>query len=161
MVPFGDTDGVKGFGRPCHSFFPGDLGKEPVHGAVDVEFEFGGGEQVRPGVFDDPGGKWPGNLHFTAVEKFEEAQRVFVFLVRGLIENPGDLDIIFLPGPAGELAKLLGQQPTTISVEGATAPVAVMVQPVLPDPLLRLLSTVPVQVLVQIEPLAAPTPVPR
>ena len=29
------------------------------------------------------------------------------------------------------------------------------------DPLLRLLSTVPVQVLVQIEPLAAPTPVPR
>jgi len=38
----------------------------------------------------------------TAVEELEEAQCVFVFLFRSLIENPGDLDIIFLPGPAGE-----------------------------------------------------------
>jgi len=68
---------------------------------------------------------------------------------------------VAIQGPESRLDGVDFVETTPISVEGATAPVAVMVQPVLPDPLLRLLSTVPVQVLVQIEPLAAPTPVPR
>lgn len=68
---------------------------------------------------------------------------------------------VAIQGPESRLDGVDFVETTPISVEGATAPVAVMVQPVLPDPLLRLLSAVPVQVLVQVEPRAAPTPAPR
>ena len=68
---------------------------------------------------------------------------------------------VAIQGPESRLDGVDFVETTPISVEGATGPVEAMVQPVLPDPLLRLLSAVPVQVLVQIEPRVAPTPAPR
>ena len=68
---------------------------------------------------------------------------------------------VAIQGPESRLDGVDFVETTPISVEGATGPVEATVQPVLPDPLLRLLSAVPVQVLVQVEPRAAPTPAPR
>jgi YbbR domain-containing protein len=68
---------------------------------------------------------------------------------------------VAIQGPESRLDGVDFVETTPISVEGATGPIEATVQPVLPDPLLRLLSAVPVQVLVQIEPRAAPTPAPR
>lgn len=69
---------------------------------------------------------------------------------------------VAIQGPESRLDGVDFVETTPISVEGATGPIEATVQPVLPDPLLRLLSAVPVQVLVQIEPPpAAPTPAPR
>lgn len=68
---------------------------------------------------------------------------------------------VAIQGPESRLDGVDFVETTPVSVEGATSPVTAMVQPVLPDPLLRLLSAVPVQVLVQIEPRAEPTPAPR
>jgi YbbR domain-containing protein len=68
---------------------------------------------------------------------------------------------VAIQGPESRLDGVDFVETTPISVEGATGPIEATVQPVLPDPLLRLLSAVPVQVLVQIEPLVAPTPEPR
>jgi hypothetical protein len=45
-----------------------------------------------------------------------------------------------------------------VSVEGATGPVEGMVQLVVTDPMLRLLSAVPIQVVVEVRP--EPTPIP-
>lgn len=70
-------------------------------------------------------------------------------------------ELVAIQGPESRLDGVDFVETTPISVEGATGPVEAMVQPVLPDPLLRLLSAVPVQVLVQIEPLVAQTPAPR
>jgi len=68
---------------------------------------------------------------------------------------------VAIQGPESRLDGVDFVETTPISVEGATGPIEATVQPVLPDPLLRLLSAVPVQVLVQVEPRAAPTPAPR
>ena len=68
---------------------------------------------------------------------------------------------VAIQGPESRLDGVDFVETMPISVEGATGPVEATVQPVLPDPLLRLLSAVPVQVLVQVEPRAAPTPAPR
>jgi YbbR domain-containing protein len=63
-----------------------------------------------------------------------------------------------IQGPESRLEGVDFIETTPISVEGATGPVETEVQPVLPDPLLRLLSPVPIQVVVQIEPRAVATP---
>jgi len=63
-----------------------------------------------------------------------------------------------IQGPESRLEGVDFIETTPISVEGATAPVETIVQPVLPDPLLRLLSAIPIQVVVQIEPRAVATP---
>ncbi len=68
---------------------------------------------------------------------------------------------VAIQGPESRLDGIDFVETTPISVEGATGPVETVVQPVLPDPLLRLLSAIPIQVVVQIEPPPAPTPVPR
>jgi YbbR domain-containing protein len=67
---------------------------------------------------------------------------------------------VAIQGPESRLDGVDFVETTPVSVEGATGPVETMVEPVLPDPLLRLLSALPIQVVVQIEPQGVPTPVP-
>jgi len=64
-------------------------------------------------------------------------------------------------GPESRLADLEFIETEPVSVEGATGPVEAMVQPVLMDPVLRLLSAVPIQVVVEVRPVPTPTPVPE
>jgi YbbR domain-containing protein len=61
-------------------------------------------------------------------------------------------------GPEGRLAELEFVETAPVSVEGATAPVEASVQPVLSDPLLRVLSVAPIQVVVDVQPEPTPTP---
>jgi len=68
---------------------------------------------------------------------------------------------VAIQGPESRLDGVDFVATTAVSVEGATGPVQAVVEPILPDPLLRLLSAIPIQVVVQIEPGGAPTPVPR
>jgi YbbR domain-containing protein len=63
-------------------------------------------------------------------------------------------------GPESRLADLEVVDTTPVSVEGATGPIEALVQPVLTDPALRLLSAVPIRVVVDIRPTPEPTPVP-
>jgi YbbR domain-containing protein len=65
---------------------------------------------------------------------------------------------VAIQGPESRLEGVDFIETTPISVEGATGPVETMVQPVLPDPLLRLLSALPIQVVVQIEPRTVAAP---
>lgn len=67
---------------------------------------------------------------------------------------------VAIQGPESRLDGVDFVETTPVSVEGATGPVETVVEPVLPDPLLRLLSALPIQVVVQIEPQGVPTPVP-
>jgi YbbR domain-containing protein len=67
---------------------------------------------------------------------------------------------VAIQGPESRLENIDFVETEPIPVEGATGPVETVVQAVLPDPLLRLLSPVPIQVLVQIEPRTAATPAP-
>jgi YbbR domain-containing protein len=63
-------------------------------------------------------------------------------------------------GPESHLADLELVDTEPLSIEGATGPVEGLVRVVLPDPQLRLLSAVPIQVTVEIRPIPEPTPVP-
>ena len=67
---------------------------------------------------------------------------------------------VAIQGPESRLDGVDFVETTPVSVEGATGPIETAVEPVLPDPLLRLLSALPIQVVVQIEPQGVPTPVP-
>ena len=67
---------------------------------------------------------------------------------------------VAIQGPESRLDGVDFVETTPVSVEGATGPVETVVEPVLPDPLLRLLSALPIQVVVQIEPQGVATPVP-
>jgi len=67
---------------------------------------------------------------------------------------------VAIQGPESRLDGVDFVETTPVSVEGATGPVETVVEPVLPDPLLRLLSALPIQVVVQIEPQGVPTPGP-
>jgi YbbR domain-containing protein len=63
-----------------------------------------------------------------------------------------------IQGPESLLADLEILETAPVSVEGATGPVEGMVQLVVTDPMLRLLSAVPIQVVVEVRP--EPTPIP-
>lgn len=65
-----------------------------------------------------------------------------------------------IQGPESHLVDLESVNTEPLSVEGATGPVNGMVRPVLQDPQLRLLSAVPIQVIVEVRPLPEPTPIP-
>ena len=67
---------------------------------------------------------------------------------------------VAIQGPESRLDGVDFVETTPVSVEGATGPVERVVETVLPDPLLRLLSALPIQVVVQIEPQGVPTPGP-
>lgn len=64
-------------------------------------------------------------------------------------------------GPESRLADLDFVDTTPVSVEGATGPIETTVQPILPDHSLRLLSAVPIRVIVDVRPAPVPTPVPQ
>ncbi len=64
-------------------------------------------------------------------------------------------------GPESRLTDLEFVDTTPVSVEGATGPIEAMVQPVLLDHSLRLLSAVPIRVTVDIRPVPVPTPTPE
>lgn len=63
-------------------------------------------------------------------------------------------------GPESHLVDLESVTTEPLSVEGATGTVTRMVRPILPDPQLRLLSAVPIQVIAEVRPLPEPTPTP-
>ena len=63
-------------------------------------------------------------------------------------------------GPESRLTDLEFVDTTPVSVEGATGPIEAMVEPVLLDHSLRLLSAVPIRVIVDIRPVPVPTPRP-
>jgi len=63
-------------------------------------------------------------------------------------------------GPESHLANLESVATEPLSIEGATGPVEGMVGVILPDPQLRLLSAVPIQVTAEVRPIPEPTPVP-
>ncbi len=63
-------------------------------------------------------------------------------------------------GPASHLVDLESVITEPLSVEGATGPINGMVRPILQDPQLRLLSAVPIQVIVEVRPVPEPTPTP-
>jgi YbbR domain-containing protein len=65
-----------------------------------------------------------------------------------------------IQGPETRLADLEVVDTTPVAVEGATGPIEALVQPVLTDPALRLLSSVPIRVVVDIRPTPEPTPIP-
>ena len=67
---------------------------------------------------------------------------------------------VAVQGPESRLEDLDFVKTTPISVAGATGPIESNAQPVLPDPLLRLLSSIPIQVIVEIQPQPKPTPRP-
>jgi len=98
-----------------------------------------------------------------------ERRRTLSVAVRPVVEGVPAADFVLawvrvmpeqmaIQGPESRLEGVAFIETTPISVEGATATVETIVQPVLPDPLLRLLSAIPIQVVVQIEPRAAATP---
>lgn len=64
-------------------------------------------------------------------------------------------------GPESRLTDLEFVDTTPVSVEGATGPIEAMVQPLLLDHSLRLLSAVPIRVTVDIRPVPVPTPTPE
>lgn len=64
-------------------------------------------------------------------------------------------------GPESRLEGLDFVETSPVSVDGATGPIQATVQPALPDPLLRLLSSIPIQVTVEIRPQPTPTPTPE
>ncbi len=66
-----------------------------------------------------------------------------------------------IQGPESRLADLDVVDTSPVSVEGATGPIEAMVQPVLPDHSLRLLSAVPIRVVIDIRPAPVPTPTPE
>jgi YbbR domain-containing protein len=68
---------------------------------------------------------------------------------------------VAIQGPESRLDGLDFVETTPVSVAGATGPIEANVQPILPDSLLRLLSSIPVQVIVEIRPQPTPTPVPE
>jgi hypothetical protein len=67
---------------------------------------------------------------------------------------------VAIQGPESRLDGVDFVETTPVSVEGATGPVETVVEPVLPDPLLRLLSALPIQVVIQIEPRRPRPPAP-
>lgn len=68
---------------------------------------------------------------------------------------------VAVQGPETRLEGLDFVETAPVSVAGATGPIESNVQPVLPDPLLRLLSSIPIQVIVEIQPQPTPTPRPE
>lgn len=66
-----------------------------------------------------------------------------------------------IQGPESRLEDLDFIETTPVSVDGATGPIEATVQPMLPDPLLRMLSSIPVQVVVEVRPQPTPTPRPE
>lgn len=68
---------------------------------------------------------------------------------------------VAIQGPESRLDGLDFVATTPVSVAGATGPIEANVQPLLPDPLLRLLASIPIQVIVEIRPQPTPTPVPE
>jgi YbbR domain-containing protein len=69
-------------------------------------------------------------------------------------------DMITVQGPESRLADLEYVETSTISIEGATAPVEGTVLPRLSDPLLRSPLVAPARVVVEVSPQPTPTPSP-
>lgn len=102
MVLFGNANGVKRVCSTAKTFLVGNLRKSLVHHIVNVKLKRCGGEQVGVSVLNDSGGKGPGCLEFSAIEKLEEPESVFILLVGGFVKKPGYLDITVIFCPPGE-----------------------------------------------------------
>ncbi len=100
-----------------------------------------------------------------------EQQKTRVVAVRPLIEGtpaPGFMVAGYrvvpaqytVQGPESLILALEFVDTSAVSIEGATGPVEAMIQPILPDPLLRMLGLGPLQVTIDIAPVPEPEEAP-
>ncbi|CAG0908576.1 unnamed protein product, partial [Cyprideis torosa] len=102
MLPFSDTNCIKGIGCATEAFLTGNVGKLFIHNAMDMVFQIGRREKVCPGIPRYTGRKGPSYLMLTTVKKFKKPVGMLILLACRLIEDGANMHEPILLCPSGK-----------------------------------------------------------